>query len=432
MNQPRQPKGTPIGGEWAVGTKGEPSGSLAGSPNYGDVSHITRGSRTPWGQADHVNHPAPGIVVVGTPGHGGIKLSPERNAGIPAPLRNKSGWYEEDCEASIVGWHYPEAMNPKWLDGDRDAQREACEQDVRRYFTDEYEKATGLIVPVEESNSKQRAQQLADVAAFKAAHANEFVSYSNRHVDLVPKGYQTAVARKESTGEERVFLVPGNFYESDHNVTTPRLIDPNRHLDITDAVRTGTERLPFERHNNHSVHHVIPVDTTGMTATQRQRAEQELSQRYRLPDGSVKTFKEYYGERGVTGKKAAYFDGGKQATYYLTDNHDHVIAVSKATWDAVQLPNLMTTQEAARFDADRSAGTLERARQARNLARQSGKPAEIQKAEARYTAADVDHDRKFRTLGEITATETVAFRQRQENGKKAVLKAMEDAGYDVE
>lgn len=432
MNQPRQPKGTPIGGEWAVGTKGEPSGSLAGSPNYGDVSHITRGSRTPWGQADHVNHPAPGIVVVGTPGHGGIKLSPERNAGIPAPLRNKSGWYEEDCEASIVGWHYPEAMNPKWLDGDRDAQREACEQDVRRYFTDEYEKATGLIVPVEESNSKQRAQQLADVAAFKAAHANEFVSYSNWHVDLVPKGYQTAVARKESTGEERVFLVPGNFYESDHNVTTPRLIDPNRHLDITDAVRTGTERLPFERHNNHSVHHVIPVDTTGMTATQRQRAEQELSQRYRLPDGSVKTFKEYYGERGVTGKKAAYFDGGKQATYYLTDNHDHVIAVSKATWDAVQLPNLMTERESLLFDLDRSEIALERARRADMGTVFGGSTAERQKAASRLAAVQSEHNKLASAYRAVTDAETAAFRQRTENAQQAVLRAMEDAGYDVE
>ena len=33
------------------------------------------------------------------------------------PLRNASGWYEEDCESNIVGMYHPEAF-PHYKDGD--------------------------------------------------------------------------------------------------------------------------------------------------------------------------------------------------------------------------------------------------------------------------------------------------------------------------
>jgi hypothetical protein len=36
-----------------------------------------------------------------------VKLSGERNAVVPAPLRNGNGWYEEDCESYIVGMVFP-------------------------------------------------------------------------------------------------------------------------------------------------------------------------------------------------------------------------------------------------------------------------------------------------------------------------------------
>lgn len=63
---------------------------------------IREKSMTPWGSADFVRHDAPGIVSVSTPSHGGIGLSPERNAEIHKAWRNANGWYEEDCEAYIV------------------------------------------------------------------------------------------------------------------------------------------------------------------------------------------------------------------------------------------------------------------------------------------------------------------------------------------
>ena len=57
---------------------------------------------TPWGYSDYEENLADGIDVYGTSGHGGYKLSKDRNNKIPENWRLKGfydGWYEEDC-----GW----------------------------------------------------------------------------------------------------------------------------------------------------------------------------------------------------------------------------------------------------------------------------------------------------------------------------------------
>ena len=109
----REPKGTNVGGQFAPSVNAESTVLLVDDTtdvNFGDVSNVRIGSRTPWGTADIVEQIAPGIVVVGTAGHGGVKLSPERNRGISPALRNASGWYEEDCESYIPMMRFPEAF----------------------------------------------------------------------------------------------------------------------------------------------------------------------------------------------------------------------------------------------------------------------------------------------------------------------------------
>ena len=59
------------------------------------------GKRSPWGTIDHEEPICDGIVFVGTPSHGGIKLAAWRNTYVPAHLREAGGWYEEDCAWSI-------------------------------------------------------------------------------------------------------------------------------------------------------------------------------------------------------------------------------------------------------------------------------------------------------------------------------------------
>lgn len=67
------------------------------------------GDPTPWGRADHVTKIADGIYAVSTPSHGGVFLTPERNALIPADIKAATfnggqgalGWYEEDCDWAV-------------------------------------------------------------------------------------------------------------------------------------------------------------------------------------------------------------------------------------------------------------------------------------------------------------------------------------------
>lgn len=65
---------------------------------------------TPWGPIQHASEIAPGIVSVGTAGHGGIHLSAERKRKLlrdwPALAGCSEGghgtWYEEDCAVNAV------------------------------------------------------------------------------------------------------------------------------------------------------------------------------------------------------------------------------------------------------------------------------------------------------------------------------------------
>lgn len=66
---------------------------------------------TPWGMADSVKTIAKGIIFVSTPGHGGFRLDQKRQAKVPDYMRTPDGWYEEDCEWSIVATVFPECFS---------------------------------------------------------------------------------------------------------------------------------------------------------------------------------------------------------------------------------------------------------------------------------------------------------------------------------
>lgn len=65
---------------------------------------------SPWGEPDHVSKRYPGIFEIGTASHGGFKLSVNMNNRIPMLFRNPGGFYEEDCEWSIVAIYHPQAF----------------------------------------------------------------------------------------------------------------------------------------------------------------------------------------------------------------------------------------------------------------------------------------------------------------------------------
>lgn len=72
---------------------------------------------TPWGPAQHGEQIAPGIWSIGTAGHGGLHVSPERLLQMPAILSGSTpysggNWFEEDCDWALVCAAFPADFSP--------------------------------------------------------------------------------------------------------------------------------------------------------------------------------------------------------------------------------------------------------------------------------------------------------------------------------
>ena len=117
---------------------------------------VREGMRTPWGVADSAYMLARGIGSVGTPSHGGIKLSPERNKEVPEKFRAAGGWYEEDC-----AWCVPFCV----FEGDIYVGGQPCavkaiesgqhKQSAKNWMPDFFEAFYGVEIPEGESYIKR-------------------------------------------------------------------------------------------------------------------------------------------------------------------------------------------------------------------------------------------------------------------------------------
>jgi len=164
-NRARQPKGAPgsTGGQYAATVFGH-GGDALNESEWESKSGAKDGGPSPWGAIQWLEHMSPGIDSVSTAGHGGIKLSRERNAAMPKELRRPGGWYEEDCEAAMPMWIYADDLG---FDQER---KEIVKGVVIRWFPDEYEAFTGEIIPPGESLIK-------DERTFYREHADDLVTY---------------------------------------------------------------------------------------------------------------------------------------------------------------------------------------------------------------------------------------------------------------
>jgi hypothetical protein len=304
----------------------------------GDVSNIREGSRTPWGQADYVDHTAPGIVVVGTPGHGGVKLSSERNKVIPVALRTSSGWYEEDCEWAIAALYHPDGF--PYVSDDLDAVREIAKQTVIRWSPDEYEKVTGEHIPVGASYVK-------DERLWNEAHAEDEIGgpvYG--YEDVTPDGMVAVEVKKGGyTGsDERVILVPRSDLDdlaNKHPLGSYHgrfVVDPSKGYQVvTQPTRPPAEPRPRYR----------GIDTSKLTPGQRNRAVRDLWKLWRLSDGDLRVTREIIENGGISGK-SSYRDSNGRKVYYLLRPEEtegapgsgevYVLPISKALWLAVDAP----------------------------------------------------------------------------------------------
>lgn len=171
-------------------------------------------ANTPWGVSHGATVYAEGVMAHSTAGHGGFKLSAERNRKVHPMLRSAGGWYEEDAEWAIVAITFPHLFTA--------FERRCAERTVKDSWPRAWEMISGTILVTGESREKDRL-------AFETEHADDWVVVSAITSER-EKGFVECVATpggKRGAGtEERRFLVPAREYDVGR---FGFVIDPGRH-----------------------------------------------------------------------------------------------------------------------------------------------------------------------------------------------------------
>ena len=295
---------------------------------------VHMGSRTPWGGAQHVTPIAPGFVSVSTAGHGGVKLSRERNSLIPTALRNSNGWYEEDCEINIPLHYFPEAWaRLPHVTASVDELTTSTDQAIKDWFPDKWEAANGRELEPGESQQKDRL-------LWTTAHENHFVVTSARAAETDPEVVRVT-SRRKSDGAVAEFLVPRAEYDTRRDGDRGRdgrfAVDPARHPMLPPA-----PDIPKPAPVLHKPRIPTAIERQAdptLTPTARNRIAKDLNKRWRQEDGSVLTLREIIEQQGVSGKSA--YSQGASIKYALTQPTPNGIghyslAISKATFDYLQ------------------------------------------------------------------------------------------------
>lgn len=175
---------------------------------------IHSSANTPWGPSQGAAVYAEGVTAYSTAGHGGFKLSAERNRKVHPMLRAAGGYYEEDECWAIVAFTFPHLFTA--------LERRHAERTMKDSFPDAWEAITGSILAPGESHTKDRR-------AFEAEHATDWIVVSAIASEQV-KGFVECIATpgsKRGAGtEERRFLVKAADYDIGR---FGFVIDPDRH-----------------------------------------------------------------------------------------------------------------------------------------------------------------------------------------------------------
>lgn len=318
-NQRRQPKGRPIGGQYATADKSEPaSTSIVPETDWGSVDEVEEGGRSPWGEIQYVREDPPGLAWVMTAGHGGVKLSPERNRAIPAALRKSSRWYEEDCEFAIAEMYHADTA-------ERRAEAAAV---VRDEWPDKYEAATGIKVELGQSRARDEALWMADREAAGDWVVQSASNLSDGSGVLVYLG--KTVNGEEARDGRRCVVVPTDEYRSQHDTskygsyTTPFYIP-------ADAIGRYEEReIPVEPPPP-PLPRATGVDTS-------QFPWKEMRQPWRLSSGAILSTEQLIAGGHVIGLDVA--KNGRRSLRCSPTPDDNsgtffTVPVSKATGDAI-------------------------------------------------------------------------------------------------
>ncbi|MBC9927357.1 hypothetical protein [Leucobacter sp. cx-169] len=370
--------GNKIGGQYAAHERAGAAAPLAegGHRDWGDTG-IEVGSRTPWGPAQYVIQSGDGITVVGAEGHGGIKLSAERNREIPPALRRASGWYEEDCEAHIPSYFFSEELAHDNCDADRTHENSA--EGIKQWYPDEWEKATGETV--DPSESRVRREQI-----LERRTQNQMVLSSATPADSDPTLVRVT-ARRKSDGVEGTFLVTAAEYKAARdNGDDPFIIDTSKHAQVPpERIHPGPEwnrklELPSEQDLRSGA-------VGGLTAAASKRIDADLSQRWRNSDGEVRTLREILENDGADQRKV-YVDQAGRSEYCVVQADGSSFKVSKATFDHLsRLPDRRKPSDIARQDVTKAEAKYDKLFASQSIS-------DLNSAEARQKRADAQAEIK--------------------------------------
>jgi len=192
---------------------------------------------SPWGKVDS-EEPIieKGIVWIGTPSHGGLKVYKKYNNLIPNYMRNSDGWYEEDCEWSKVYVVLSDIL--KNIVTDFDKTYITAKGIFKNYYPDEYERYFLTILNPGESRKKD------EKLFYKVNKDSLIVTCAwGDWKEGVPKGMVLALAkiggRKNYGGTESYWLVPETEYNNDYDREKNKfgfIVDPTKHIEYKGKV----------------------------------------------------------------------------------------------------------------------------------------------------------------------------------------------------
>ncbi|WP_018185993.1 hypothetical protein [Microbacterium sp. 77mftsu3.1] len=300
---------------------------------------VPYGARTPWGPAQHASREADGIVFVPTAGHGGYKLSKERNAAIPPAYRNASGWYDEDDDRAIVDFYHHDALfnRPQDAGTPRGERLTYLDQALRDRYPAQWERVNGRKLEAGESRTK-------DEQTWRDDNADEYVVVSHRIVSTSPDLVEVT-ARRESTGDEDKFVLTkaqsdvakaeaeleagaGSRYRIPEGVTP----EPRPEPEVVPVI-PGVTAVP---------------STEGLTAAAAKKVQADLDKLWRLDDSRVLTLRQQIEQGIITGKEVRVDPTSGARSFYLVDaNTNQLVKVSKGTFDAYEAPDTRTERDLA-------------------------------------------------------------------------------------
>lgn len=180
---------------------------LEQAEHSGELARLSRTTvrircNTPWGRSQGATIYAEGVVAHTTAGHGGFKLSGNRNAQVHPMLRSQDGWYEEDSAWAAVAVAFPDLFTG--------FEQRCAVRTLKDWEPDAWETIFGTRLAPGESHTKDRR-------AFEQQHANDWIVISalrSDHHAGMTEVIATRGGRRDHGVEERRFLVPSADYKA--------------------------------------------------------------------------------------------------------------------------------------------------------------------------------------------------------------------------